>query len=360
MGEVQQRVRKTFLELMETDGVYPSEQKTIAYVKRRLTEAGVAFEDDAFGNIIAKVPGTGPAVMLSTHVDIPESAPDVKFTEEGDVIRAAGSNILGADPKTGLAVLVEFLSDLQRQDRSTHSPVEALLTRGEETGLLGARNADYSKITAQVGLVLDEDGPVTQVVTQAPAFVRIDAEFKGRVVHPREPEKGINALMVASRALNRLPWGYIADGVTWNVGIFESGTARNSVPGSAKLQAELRSYDTELVVSQAERVEREFLVEAKEHGAESVLLRELEFEGYRLDRSHPLFERLEKTFSEMNLKPNYFATFGGSDANIFNARGITCVPIGSGYYDAHQYTESANTKDMAEIHAFLDKFVRLP
>lgn len=345
---------------METDGVYPAEQKTIAYVKRRLTEAGVTFEDDAFGNIVAKVPGTGPAVMLSTHVDIPESAPEVKFTEEGDIIRAAGSNILGADPKTGLAVLIEFLADLQKQDHETHSPVEALLTRGEETGLLGARNADYSKITATVGLVLDEDGPVTQVVVQAPAFVRIDAEFRGRVVHPREPEKGINALMVASRALNRLPWGYITDGVTWNVGLFQSGTARNSVPGSAKLQAELRSYDTELVTRQAERVEREFLAEAKEHRAESVLVRELEFEGYRLDRNHELFERLERTFAGMNLKPNYFATFGGSDANIFNARGITCVPIGSGYYDAHQYTESANTKDMAEIYAFLGKFVRLP
>ncbi len=356
---IKENIRKTFLELISIDGIYPYEDKVIEYVEKRLTAAGVPWQEDSFRNIIVKIPGQGQPILLSTHLDIPEPTPLVKYLEKGDVIEADGTCILGADPKTGLAILIEFFCDQIKQDPKLRLPVEAVLTRGEETGLFGSRNCDFSLLSAKMGLVLDEDGPVTQVVTQAPAFVRVDAEFVGKIVHPREPENGVNALQAAFAAMTSLPWGYIAKGVTWNVGIFQSGTARNSVPGSAKLQAELRSYDTKSVVAQGQRVVDAFNKAAKDIGATCKIETELEFEGYKLDQATKLFEKLNKTFAAMSLKPNYFSTFGGSDANIFNSNGIVTVPIGSGYYNAHQYTEQANLKDMEEIYRFLEKFVRV-
>ncbi len=356
---IKENIKKTFLELINIDGIYPHEDKVIKYVEKRLSEAKVPWQEDSFRNIIVKIPGKGEPILLSTHLDIPEPTPQVKYVEKGDIIEADGTCILGADPKTGLAILIEFLCDLAKTDSTAHSPVEAVLTRGEETGLFGSRNCDYSLLTAKIGLVLDEDGPVTQVVTQAPAFVRVDAEFIGKIVHPREPEKGINALQAATTAMQALPWGYITEGVTWNVGLFESGTARNSVPGSAKLKAELRSYDTSLVVEQGKRVEKEFKKAADQIGATCKIETELEFEGYTINPDDQLLAKLESTFTKMNLKPNYFATFGGSDANVFNAHGIKCVPLGSGYYNAHQYIEQANLKDMEEIYNFLNIFIKI-
>lgn len=342
---------------MHINEIYPNENEVISYTMQRLQQVGVTCELDSFRNIIAKIPGTGEAIMLSSHLDIPEPLPKPDYTIDGDTIRSNGTGILGADPKTGLAVLIEFLSYMVTQDHTTHAPIEVLLTRGEETGLYGALNADYSKISAKIGLVLDEDGPVTQVVTQAPAFVRIDATCVGRVVHPREPELGINALHTMCDALMQLPWGYSIEGVTWNVGMFQSGTARNSVPGTATIKAELRSYDTAKAVSEGERVEKILTDTASAHGATMEIDRVLEFEGYNLTRDHALFVRLEKIFSAMQLTPNYFQTFGGSDANVFNAKGIRCVPIGSGYYHAHQYTEEAHMDDMLQICDFLERFV---
>lgn len=356
---LKERIRKTFLELIAIDGIYPHEDAVTAYVEKRLREAGVAFEKDAFRNIIAKIPGAGEPIMFSTHLDIPEPAPRVRFVEEGERIISDGSGILGADPKTGLAILVEFLIAMAGADHGRHGPIEAVLTRGEETGLLGARNLDYSKVSAKVGLVLDEDGPVTQIVVQAPAYVRFDATCIGKIVHPREPEKGINALEVLTRALHKIPWGYSAKGVTWNVGQFEAGTARNSVPGRASFKAELRSFDTAHAISEGERIEGVLKESVAGVGAECRVEKEVEFEGYHLEREHSLFERLERTFKTLGLTPHYFATYGGSDANIFNAHGITCVPIGSGYHNAHEYTEVADLKDMAEIFEFLRNFVAL-
>lgn len=353
-----ENIKQTFLELINIDGIYPYEDKVIEYVEKRFRAADVPYQEDSFRNIIVKIPGKGEPILLSTHLDIPEPTPEVKYLEKGEVIQADGTCILGADPKTGLAILIEFLCDIVKTDQNSHTPIEIVLTRGEETGLFGSRNCDYSLLTAKIGLVLDEDGPVTQVVTKAPAFVRVDAEFIGKIVHPREPENGINALQAATAAMQSLPWGYITEGVTWNVGIFQSGTARNSVPGSAKLQAELRSYDTKLVVEQGQKVETAFKKAATQIGATCKIETELEFQGYTIDPRDPLLTKLQKTFTELKLKPHYFATFGGSDANIFNAHGIRTVPIGSGYYNAHQYTESANLKDMEEIYNFLYTFIK--
>jgi tripeptide aminopeptidase len=355
--DLKQRIKKTFIELIQINEIYPDEKEVIEYVTSRFNGGGVSWQLDSFRNIIIKIPGTGEPVLLSTHLDVPEPNPNVQYSDEGDILRADGTNILGADPKTGLAILIELAIDYVKKDHATHAPIELLLTRGEETGLHGARNADYSLLQAKIGLVLDEDGPVTQVVTQAPSFVKIDASFIGKIVHPREPEKGINALQVACESLMSLPWGYSTEGVTWNVGMFQAGTARNSVPGKAILKAELRSYDIELVKIEAARVEEIFRKVSEKYGATLEIENAFEFEGYKLETNHPLFVRLEKTFTAMNLTPNYFKTFGGTDANIFNTKGILSVPIGSGYYNAHEYTEIANVRDMEEIYYFLERFV---
>jgi len=356
---LKEKLKKTFLDLIAIDSAYPHEANVIDYVKKRFTRLGITWKEDTFGNMFVSFAGKGEPILLSTHFDIPEPTPEATYKIKGNIIKAAGKNILGADPKSGLAILIELAEKLVKS-KAPHTPVEFLITRGEEPGLLGARAADYRLIKSKIGLVLDEDGPITQVVTQAPAFGRLDIEFIGKVVHPREPEKGVNALRVACEALTSLPWGYSRKGVTWNVGMFEAGTARNSVPGIASLKGELRSYDTGLVKSEMKRIERVCSDAAKKYGAKLKFEGELEFEGYNLKRAHSfLFERLEKTFTAMGLKPNYYATFGGSDANIFNKHGIVSVPIGSGYFNAHEYTEYVNLADMVEIFEFLERFSTL-
>jgi len=357
--DIKERLKKTFQELIAIDGIYPHEDEVISYVEKRFRKKKIVYARDSFGNIIVKIPGDGEGVLLSTHLDIPEPAPNVRYRVKGSRIQSDGSGILGADPKTGLAILIELLCELSGADCRLRIPVDVVLTRGEETGLLGARHLDYSLVSAKIGLVLDEDGPVTQIVTQAPAFVRIDAVFQGKTVHPREPEKGVNALRAATAALQALPWGYSTKGVTWNVGLFQSGTARNSVPGTATAKGELRGYDSNLVKKESERVEKTFKHVAKKYGAKCHIDREFEFGGYALEKNHLLFIRLKETFSAMGLRPNYFKTFGGSDANIFNDHGIVSVPIGSGYHNAHQYSEYADINEMATIYTFLKKFLKV-
>ena len=350
-------LQKTFLELVKINSHHPDEQEMIDFVGACFDRAGIAWKQDAYGNVFATISGTGDPVLLSTHLDIPEPAPHVNPVIEGDIIRSDGKSILGADPKTGLAVILELALELAQETQS-HAPVEILLTRGEEKGLLGALHADYSLLTAKIGFVLDEDGPVNQVTVKAPGYVRFDASFKGKTVHPRDPEKGINALQMFCDAMKEGPWGHACEGVTWNIGQFQAGTARNSVPGHAEVHAELRSFDTELLKKESQRIADQFCATAKTFGATCDVAQQLMFEGYDFDRTHPLFARMNAVYAQMGIDPQYHETYGGSDVNVFIAHGITAVTLGSAYYNAHEYTEYANLAEMAQIADFLTRFLK--
>ncbi|MFP4617171.1 MAG: M20/M25/M40 family metallo-hydrolase [Candidatus Paceibacterota bacterium] len=349
------RLEKTFLELVEISEVYPKEKEIIKYLESFFTSFGLDHESDSFGNLIAKIQGRGDPVMVNTHMDIPEPNPGVKIVKEGDIIRSDGNSILGADPKSGLATILEFLKNVKKY-RGCYRPLELVFTRGEEAGLKGAKSLDFSLLDSKVGLVLDEDGPVTQVVIQAPNYIRMDVEFKGRQVHPRDPREGINALEVAGQAISKVSYGYSNPDVTWNIGILRAGTARNTVPGAAYLQAELRSYGEELVRTEADRIAGIFNDHAGEYGAGCQTDINFMYAGYKLESNNIFFQDLERTYRKMDLKPNYFATFGGSDANVFNENGILSTPIGSGYHNAHQHSEYVDLSEMEELERFLHLF----
>ncbi len=351
------RLLNTFLNLIKIDEIYTQENEIVHYVLNILNELRIPYKIDSFGNVVGYIAGEGEPIMLNTHLDIPESVPNLDFEIDENVIRGTGKSILGADPKSGLAVLLELARNIKEYKLKT-CPIELVFTLGEEAGLLGALNLDYSLITAKMGLVLDEDGPCTNIVIKAPGYYRIDATFTGKIVHPRDWKEGINVLPPLAKVISDFQHGEITNGVTFNIGMLSVGTARNSVAGIAELKAELRSFNTEKLVQQGMFVEEAFTRMGETEGIKVDLDTQLEFKSYELKKNHPLFKRLELTYDQMTLKPHYYETFGGSDANIFNSHGIMTVPVGSAYYLAHQYEEYVNLDDMQELALFLTSFVQ--
>lgn len=353
-------LRKTLLELISFNSFHPNDRELQAYILQRLARKNIKYQQDAFENIIAYLPGRtdSDSLMLNTHIDIPENTPRVHYTESATEIRGTGETILGADPKTGLAILLELADWLSENSPENRAPIEIVLTRCEEQGLMGARQLDISMVSAKKGLVIDQDGPITEVVVQAPAIIQFEGYIYGQTAHPRTPSDGVNALQILADAISKAPLGFSDDSqrVTWNVGITRSGTARNSIPGKAYFKAELRSFDEKFLWHEANRIKEIFANAAVNAGGRLEAEMVQENKAYQLTNEHPLIKQLEQTYHSMQLSPRYFETFGASDANIFNARGIHTVPVGSGYYNAHQYTEIASLTDMQQIAEFLIEF----
>lgn len=355
---MQRKLRDTFLQTIQINEVYPDEKEIITLVKNIMTSCGAEWKQDDFGNGICMMAGSGDPFLLNTHLDIPESAPQIEYTQEGEILRSNGKTILGADPKAGLAVLLELARYIKNEHIAT-VPLEFVFTRGEEAGLLGARALDYSLLKARKGIVIDEDGPATQVVTGSVGCYNIRVELKGKTVHSRDWREGVNALAHGCSMLTRFTQGEIEKGITFNIGMLRSGEAVNSVPDTFVFTAELRSFDMERMEKVVNDLEVQIRRYAKEQGLGVEFEKILLYKAYEVPRDTDLFSLLDSVYQHKGWIPNYFHTFGGSDSNMFNANGVRTVAMGSGYYNAHQYTEYINLREMEDLLFFLLDVVRV-
>ena len=73
---------------------------------------------------------------------------------------------------------------------------------------------------------------------------RLEFEIHGKDAHAgAAPEKGINAILLASKAIAKLELGRIDHETTCNIGIIEGGIAINIVPNLVRVKGEVRSHD---------------------------------------------------------------------------------------------------------------------
>ena len=79
-----------------------------------------------------------------------------------------------------------------------------------------------SRLPCKNMVIADATGPAGIIAYKAPAMEAIRCTVKGRKAHAGiEPEKGINAVVAASRAISRMHIGRIDQETTSNIGRIE-------------------------------------------------------------------------------------------------------------------------------------------
>ncbi len=245
-----QRLLDRFARLCEIPSPTGSERPVADALLAELGELGVeASEDDAAGparsgsgNVVARVPGRGDRwVAFFAHMDtVPEGSP-IRVELRDGVFRSAGDTILGADNKAAVTVLMELAA------RALSSPppvgLELVFTVAEEDGLRGAKTLDLDALRAPFGYALDHATPIGEVITAAPTYNRVSAEFEGVEAHSGiRPEDGRSAIAAAAKAIAEMRLGRLDEETTANVGVITGGTASNVVAGRCRLEAEAREH----------------------------------------------------------------------------------------------------------------------
>ncbi len=106
------------------------------------------------------------------------------------VFLSAGDTILGADNKAAVTVLMEMAA-IWADGEGPPAGVELLFTVAEEQGLRGAHAYDVSTLKADTGFVLDHATPIGEIITAAPTYKKLIADFTGVESHAGLfPEKG--------------------------------------------------------------------------------------------------------------------------------------------------------------------------
>ncbi|MCL4231941.1 MAG: M20/M25/M40 family metallo-hydrolase [Dehalococcoidia bacterium] len=354
------RIVRTFLELVAIESPSGSEDAVAAEIERRLRALGAEATQDAHGNVLGRIAGHGEPLLLSAHMDTVEPGRGIKPVFDGpDIIRSDGTTILGADNKAGCAVILEVIESL-REDGGAHRAVEVAVSRGEEVGLLGARNMDYSRISAKVALVIDSGGPPASIQGQAPFHHTYDIDVFGRSAHAGlEPEKGIPAITIAAEIVSGLPQGRFDAETTGNVGRIQGGLVRNAVPDHCRIEGEMRSMDEGAV--QALQGQAEAHVEAvrgRHPGARIEASFRREYPGYRLTEDDPAAKLLYGVLRESGMEPDPHPVGGGTDGNVFRGHGIASVVFGRGGYNQHTKDEYLVIPELLDCARVIERAVR--
>jgi tripeptide aminopeptidase len=371
-----ERLAGTFRSLAAIGSVSRREGALAADLRRRFAVLGaeVRVDDTAgqtgsdTGNLIARLKGARavPALLLNAHMDTVEPGEGIAVKLEDGVFFSDGRTILGADDKSAIAVILEALNVLSERD-IPHGPVEIILTTCEEVGLAGARHLDFSRVAAPFGFALD--GSDTEgIIVQAPSANRFEIRVIGRDAHAgAHPEKGINAIHLAAKAMAELTIGRIDQETTCNIGRIEGGTATNVVPGLVTLRGEARSHDEAKLQSVTTGILAAFerVIQAERAGRPADDLPRLEtqversYSGTRIPAEHPLVDLAQRAAQKLGRGMRTKISGGGSDANIFFERGIPLGVLGTGMREIHTVREYVRLDDMIRAAELLVEIFRL-
>lgn len=294
------------------------------------------------GNLFVTVPGKNcdlDPFIICSHMDTVMPGSNVVPQEEEDRFTSSGDTILGADDKAGIAATLAAVETLIGSGADYRS-IQLVFTVQEEIGLVGSKNMDYGMIEGSWGIVLDGEGDVGGIVVKAPSQDRVKFEVHGRAAHAGvEPEKGINAISCASRAIAELQLGRIDESTTSNIGIIDGGKAINIVPDYVVVEGEARSFDESTLKKVTGGMEEAFKRSAAESGCEIDSEIERSFYGFDLDVESVPIRQVLKAIEESGYTPSYLTSGGGSDTNVFNRMGLQMVTGSIGLGNPHSLEE---------------------
>src|SRR5690606_16823940 len=245
-----------------------------------------------------------------------------------------------------------------KEKDSAHGTIQFIITAGEESGLVGAKELDPSKIIAKYGFAVDSDGKVGGIVVAAPFQAKVFTKIIGKTAHAGvAPEKGISAITVAAKAVAQMKLGRLDEETTANIGRFEGGKATNIVCDEVSILAEARSIDETKLNAQTDHMKETFERVAQEMGARAEVEVKLMYPGFRATEEDQVVKVAKAAVEAIGRTPQLGISGGGSDANIIAGFGIPTVNLSVGYEEIHTTNERMPVEELEKLADLLEEIV---
>ncbi|NLZ16401.1 MAG: M20/M25/M40 family metallo-hydrolase [Desulfobulbaceae bacterium] len=363
-----ERLAKEFITLCEIESPSRREGRISRYLQQIFRDLGAdtLLEDDSAGktgsesgNLLIRFDGSLPLppIFFSCHMDTVPPTQGIRVVRTGDLFTSQGDTVLGSDDKSGLVACIEAMRVLKEQEMA-HRPVEFLITTCEEIGLMGAKAFDPKHMQAKEGYALDSTG-FAKVITHAPAANKLEIHVAGVAAHAGlHPEWGVNAIVLAAKALADIPCGRIDEETTVNFGIIQGGVAANIVPEKVVINGEIRSHNPQKLKQLTQTISNRFINTAKHWSDPSGAARgkprievrvEEDFPAMALARDSQVIRRIEQAATGIGLELCFEKAGGGSDANIFNGLGLATAIVATGMTNVHSTNEQVELEDMVSL-----------
>lgn len=356
----EERIKKSFTELIRIYAPSKGEREVCDYLKQQLRTLGASriIEDNNgsvaggnSGNLIAvfneNMPGL-PSIAFTAHMDCVENCKNIEPVLQDGIFSSKGDTILGGDDKAGVAAILEGLH-LMKENYIPHGKITVIFTVQEENGLIGSRHIEEQYLQGiDFGYTLDVDGKAGTLINEGPSEYTVDFLCKGVAAHAGMcPEKGTNAIAMAALGIASCPTGRIDEETTCNIGTISGGMATNIVPEHCAVHCEARSRNNEKLEKLVSRMEDAFRSAAEKFPqGQLTIKKEKTYDAFKVEETSPAVALFRSACAEAKFPVSISSTGGGSDANWFGTKGFPAVLLGVGMTNFHTNQEILAAQDL--------------
>ena len=367
-----------FISLVQIDSESKQEKDVALKLEKDLKALGAEVKFDKanektegnIGNLYAYFPGKKDKepILFCAHMDTVKPGIGINPQILKDRITSDGTTILGSDDKSGIAQIVWAIRDI-KESNIIHAPIEIVFTTAEEVGILGSKNLDYSLIKSKFGFALDSRD-VGSLTIGAPSENDLKIFVQGKEAHAGvEPEKGLNAIKIASEAITKIPLGRIDEETTCNIGKIAGGKATNIIPNYVKIEAEVRSHSEEKL----QKITQQICTILKETASKyqvknpdgKIIYAKAEitinkgYQSFRLKEDDEIIELVYGVNKNLDLPCTTSIGGGGSDANNFNLHGVKMAIVGTGMTSVHTVDEYILISDLEKGAQWVKEVIKI-
>jgi len=353
-----------------------------------LKALGLQAETDEFGYVYSSIPSNSPknnipAICFCSHVD---TAPDCSGTNVkpilhknydgndiilpddnsqvlsatvspylknhigADIITASGNTLLGADDKSGVAIIMQLADYLVKNPSVIHGEIRIVFTPDEEVGK-GTAKIDMKKAGAVYGYTLDggEAGSLEDETFSADGAT---ITVHGVIAHPGYAKDTlVNAMKIAGEILDALPKNEWSPETTEGMQGFVHPVSLNGIAEKTTIGFIVRDFRTEKLAEHHDRLKKiaEAIV-AKHKGASMEYVPSEQYRNMKdILVQHPqVAEYAAEAITRAGLKVKQESIRGGTDGSRLSYMGMPCPNIFTGMQNIHSKLEWIGVNDMAK------------
>jgi len=353
-----------------------------------LKALGLQAETDEFGYVYSSIPSNSPkkdipAICFCSHVD---TAPDCSGTNVkpilhknydgndiilpddnsqvlsatvspylknhigADIITASGNTLLGADDKSGVAIIMQLADYLVKNPSVIHGEIRIVFTPDEEVGK-GTAKIDMKKAGAVYGYTLDggEAGSLEDETFSADGAT---ITVHGVIAHPGYAKDTlVNAMKIAGEILDALPKNEWSPETTEGMQGFVHPVSLNGIAEKTTIGFIVRDFRTEKLAEHHDRLKKiaEAIV-AKHKGASMEYMPSEQYRNMKdILVQHPqVAEYAAEAITRAGLKVKQESIRGGTDGSRLSYMGMPCPNIFTGMQNIHSKLEWIGVNDMAK------------
>lgn len=300
-------------------------------VIRRYNGGPISFPDD-------------PALVLS-----PEVSPPLATRIGHDIVTASGTTLLGADDKSGIAILMSAARQMLADRQSPRSTVRLAFTPDEEIG----RGVD-ARLPADIGadfaFTFDGADP-GEVEWECFSADNAVITITGVSAHPGSAKgRMVNALTLAGKLAAALPPAQSPELTEGREG-FVHLYALEGTAARAEIRLILRDFDTAALTARGDMLRALALaITATEPRASVIVAIHPEYRNMRdwLEQDPRPVLLAETATRRVGLEPRRLSFRGGTDGSRLTELGLPCPNLPTGMQEIHGPLEWISLQDMEQ------------